>query len=358
MARDADVIEAGLQAGAKASDVAATLARRSLWLEGEEGVSLWVAENWPRLKKALFAIGEDWQVWTDWYEARLRGNPVNEALEIARVLIPNEVWEQGPAVVNLRILDLISQHLPEPSLAEIFEDEPRKADSNRTLEPEWAFFLSYSKQDEPYARWIERLLNAVGISVFVQFKDMPPGSNFVIEMQRGLEKSARFVALLSPDYVKSEHCQAEWSAAYNSDPKGERRKIVPFLVRPTELPALAKQIVYTPLVGLSPADVAAKVLQSVGYKGALPEIPKGWPTGDAVDQMRATAGGVFEVAPNSQGLLQRKPSEVAQPRKDEFTPEQLFHNFAREASEFADYTRKAKGNFSCSERLRDRAAKL
>ena len=64
----------------------------------------------------------------------------------------------------------------------------------------------------------------------MQFRDMPPGSNFVREMQRGLAGSARFVALLSPTYAVSEHCQAEWAAAYASDPSGSRRAIVPLLI--------------------------------------------------------------------------------------------------------------------------------
>ena len=40
---------------------------------------------------------EDWKVWTDWYDARLRGDPIDWELERAR-LQPPEVWEAGPKV--------------------------------------------------------------------------------------------------------------------------------------------------------------------------------------------------------------------------------------------------------------------
>ncbi len=61
--------------------------------------------SWGQLKESLSARkGEDWQVWIDWYEARLHGrDPWPEEVEVACALIPNEMWEQGPAIVNAEI---------------------------------------------------------------------------------------------------------------------------------------------------------------------------------------------------------------------------------------------------------------
>jgi hypothetical protein len=70
-------------------------------------------EAWQGLKAALLAANEGWEVWVDWYEARLAGDathPPNEALEIARATIPDEIWQQGPAVVNAEIKRLIGEH--------------------------------------------------------------------------------------------------------------------------------------------------------------------------------------------------------------------------------------------------------
>jgi hypothetical protein len=83
------------------------------------GIPLWPnrspdqIEVWGNLKAALLAADEGWKVWTDWYEARLAGDvghPPNEALEIARATIPDEIWRQGPAVVNAEIKRLIAEH--------------------------------------------------------------------------------------------------------------------------------------------------------------------------------------------------------------------------------------------------------
>ena len=52
------------------------------------------------LKSHLLKADEGWEVWTGWYEDRLHGRPFNKALEEARVLIPDEIWKQGPKVAN------------------------------------------------------------------------------------------------------------------------------------------------------------------------------------------------------------------------------------------------------------------
>ena len=70
----------------------------------------WVHHHWGVLRSAMFAAGEDWDVWIDLYEARLRGGPANEALEVARVMIPEKIWKQGPKVVNAHIKELMRQH--------------------------------------------------------------------------------------------------------------------------------------------------------------------------------------------------------------------------------------------------------
>ncbi|MBK8457757.1 MAG: hypothetical protein IPL47_12145 [Phyllobacteriaceae bacterium] len=74
------------------------------------------------------------------------------------------------------------------------------------------------------------------------------------------------IALYSPDYEASDHCQAEWAAAYAADPGGERHRLFPFLLKPTELNPLARQIVYTNLVGLSAEDRRAAVLRALDYR--------------------------------------------------------------------------------------------
>lgn len=86
------------------------LAGMPLWPNGAPD---WASEAWRTLRSALLAAGQDWEVWTDWYEARLAGDaarPPIEALEVARAMIPDEIWKKGPAVVNGEIRRLIEEH--------------------------------------------------------------------------------------------------------------------------------------------------------------------------------------------------------------------------------------------------------
>jgi hypothetical protein len=259
------------------------------------------------------------------------------------VRIADKIWQQGPKVVNARIKELIDK----------FTQPKQDIDAEN-----WHFFLSYSNKDERYARWIESVLSSKGYSVFSQLSQMPPGSNFVTEIQNGLAHSSRFIALLSPDYEKSDHCQAEWAAAYNADPSGTDRKLLQFLIRACELKPLAKQIVYSQLIGLSAADASKAILQAVGYE--FPEMPPpvGWPGASAIDAMQAASGGIFEVGPSANGLLERKPALSVAADNDNYTPEQIYSDLAREVADFWTHTRNNKGNRACSDRMKDRAAKL
>lgn len=69
-----------------------------------------LAESWPKLRGALLTNDPLWRVWTDWYQDRLDGKPMNVALELEKALIPDDDWEQGPAHVNAIIVDLIAKH--------------------------------------------------------------------------------------------------------------------------------------------------------------------------------------------------------------------------------------------------------
>ncbi len=75
-----------------------------------------LADRWRTLKHALLALDTNWQVWTDWYDDRLRGfdnsgsRPLIEGLERARVLIPNEDWDKGPKHVNALIAELEAEN--------------------------------------------------------------------------------------------------------------------------------------------------------------------------------------------------------------------------------------------------------
>lgn len=89
------------------------LMRRPLWSSGVPG---WADSSWESLKSTLLALDDNWRVWTDWYDARLRGadhpdsSPLIEALELKRVQIPDQDWERGPSWINSMIAELEAEY--------------------------------------------------------------------------------------------------------------------------------------------------------------------------------------------------------------------------------------------------------
>ena len=85
---------------------AVALSHTPLW---PREVPEWAEDAWARLRVHLLAADEGWEVWTTWYDARLRGDPVDAELETRRVIEPTR-WDDGPAAVNAEITAIIAEH--------------------------------------------------------------------------------------------------------------------------------------------------------------------------------------------------------------------------------------------------------
>lgn len=131
------------------------------------------------------------------------------------------------------------------------------AEEERTVE---SVFISYTKVDENWARWIGRVLMSAGYTVTVQYKDFLPGTNFVQQMDQAIKTTDRTVAVLSPDYLKSSFAEAEWQAAFRDDPLGQKRKLVPIRVAKVNPSGLLGSIVYADIVGLTEESATAVLL--------------------------------------------------------------------------------------------------
>ncbi|MEO1687988.1 MAG: hypothetical protein AAFU61_08795, partial [Pseudomonadota bacterium] len=77
-----------------------------------------IVDRWKKLRLHLEGReDEGWQVWIDWYEARLRGDPIEWDLQRA-FLQPPKTWEADPKTLNAaiaaRLADLLSSRTPSP----------------------------------------------------------------------------------------------------------------------------------------------------------------------------------------------------------------------------------------------------
>lgn len=88
------------------------LATKPLW----QGLPpFWYDLAWPDLKTKLLKLDNHWEVWTDWYEARVSGARSNRRLEIARLSLEEAAWSGGPEAVNSLILELYEKDKSPPN---------------------------------------------------------------------------------------------------------------------------------------------------------------------------------------------------------------------------------------------------
>jgi len=127
------------------------------------------------------------------------------------------------------------------------------------------FFISYNQADRTWAEWIAWHLEETGhYTVVIQAWDFGPGSNFVLEMDRGIRECERVIAVLSPEYLTSHYTQPEWAAYFAQDATGEKRLLVPVRVRDCQAPpGLLAQIVHVIVVGLEESAAAGALLEGV-----------------------------------------------------------------------------------------------
>ena len=124
-------------------------------------------------------------------------------------------------------------------------------------------FISYTRADEPWAKWIATTLREAGHQVTMQASDFRPGENFVLRMQETASEADHTLVVLSNRYLGSGFGAVEWAAAFAADPTGANRKLIPISVEPIVAPGLWKAIVRVELYGKSEEAARALIVDAV-----------------------------------------------------------------------------------------------
>lgn len=125
------------------------------------------------------------------------------------------------------------------------------------------FFISYTSADKDWAEWIAWQLEDAGYTTIIQAWDFVRG-NFVSAMNKAATDAERTIAVLSPDYWKSEFTEAEWTQAFGQDPTGKRGLLIPIRIRFVEPPNLLKPILYIDLFNCSLGEARKRLIKHVG----------------------------------------------------------------------------------------------
>jgi tetratricopeptide (TPR) repeat protein len=120
------------------------------------------------------------------------------------------------------------------------------------------FFISRAGPDKDIALRIADILEAAGRRVLIQDRDFANRS-FMERMQHALVSNARTIALLSPEYLRRDHCAAEWMGTIADDPLNKQSKLIVLRIRPCDPPGLLKSLAYWDLVPLLPEEEAGSL---------------------------------------------------------------------------------------------------
>lgn len=100
-------------------------------------------------------------------------------------------------------------------------------------------FISYSRRDKAFVETFYRALQQQGRSVWVDWESIPLATDWWQEIQQGIDLADTFIAILSPDSVRSQVCSEEIDHAAN-----QHKRLIPIVYRdvnPQEVhPALAR----------------------------------------------------------------------------------------------------------------------
>lgn len=141
------------------------------------------------------------------------------------------------------------------------------------------YFVSYNGADRNWAEWIGHIVEETGQSVTLQHWDFPPGSNFVLRMQQAAASADKTIIILSPDYLKSQFAAAEWAAAFQKDPEGLEKKLLPIMVRECQPPGLLASIIYADIHDLPEDQAISAVLGALNGLRAKPAERPSFPGG-------------------------------------------------------------------------------
>lgn len=98
-------------------------------------------------------------------------------------------------------------------------------------------FISYSHADADWVQgWLLPRLKAASLEVCIDRDCFEPGAPVAEEIERVITRSRRTLAVLTPDWVESEWCSFEALLVHHQDPAARFRRLIPLLLKPTELP--------------------------------------------------------------------------------------------------------------------------
>jgi len=106
-------------------------------------------------------------------------------------------------------------------------------------------FLSHAASDKVLVRKFAERLKKSGIKIWLDESSFKLGSNWVHEIERGLDTADYIIFFISSRSIKSSWVEREWQLAMHRQLSSEKGPmLLPILLEPTEIPPLLRTIQY------------------------------------------------------------------------------------------------------------------
>jgi tetratricopeptide (TPR) repeat protein len=134
------------------------------------------------------------------------------------------------------------------------------------------YFISRAGADKALAQDIAEIIREAGAEPFYQDEDFGH-ADFMRRMEQGYARMARMVALLSPEYQKSEHCRAEYNHVLGKDPANLNERLVVLRVADCQPEGNLQNLAYTDLVPVPDDATLRRVVRvALGFEMRASEI--------------------------------------------------------------------------------------
>jgi hypothetical protein len=131
-------------------------------------------------------------------------------------------------------------------------------------------FLSYANADREIVREVASGLSAAGVRVWFDEANLKAGSNWVREIERGLDTADFVVFFISSESIKSNWARQELQIALHRKVSGEGGAfILPVLLEHTEVPPLLRDIQWLDLTNKDVDRVVNGLLEAIRHFNRL-----------------------------------------------------------------------------------------
>lgn len=253
-------------------------------------------ENVPVLPKHVERVPEKMRLLDKWKETLQKrhtiasfsdghGLAVQVAADLGRTVrsleeadkMRREAAKESQHTVHADITEIIENALtkgvPEQSIVSTVRRAVSSLLSTIAHQPA-TVFLSYAHPDQKIVQKIAAGLTDAGVNVWFDQTALAPGSNFIREIERGLDSSDFVVFFISPSSMASQWTQQELNVAISRQVSGAQKTVIlPILLAEAEMPPLLRTIAYLDLRDQDSDKAVKQLLKAIEHhKGEKQEV--------------------------------------------------------------------------------------